>query len=115
MKLVIPVDDALGHVIEVDFRAHSAVRRFAGECFHRRIVLDRDLAEIECGDCHAKLNPVQWIENQARVFEWMLEREREARATIAAANARTRTKCQHFGQMTGVKISRANLKEHKHG
>lgn len=109
----IPIDDGSGHVIEVDFRPRSATFRRSGECFHRRIVIDPELSEIECTDCKAKLNPLKWIENQVSVFRWFMEREREASLTIQAANLRTRTKCRHCGQMTPVRVSAADVRRAK--
>jgi hypothetical protein len=32
-----------------------------GECLHRHVLVDEELAELECETCHAKLNPISWM------------------------------------------------------
>lgn len=45
------------------FRLQKATLPRRGDCLHRHVVIDERQAEVECGDCHVKLNPL-WVLNQ---------------------------------------------------
>ena len=76
----------------------------SGVCSHMFVqyIVDPSLAEVECGRCGAKLNPM-WVLShlavQDRRFQDAAERYREETKRISE---RQRTKCQHCGKMTRI-------------
>jgi hypothetical protein len=82
------------------------VRYQHGACNHTTCtyIVDEKLAEVQCGDCGAKLEPVwvlrQLCEKEAR---WN-DRRREYLELDAHLRERTRTRCQHCDQMTVIKV-----------
>lgn len=75
------------------------------KCWHRRYVVDDKLAEVECADCHEKLNP-QWVlqqlANQEHRYHELHARYHDE---LKRLGERSRTKCQHCGQMTRISKS----------
>lgn len=87
------------------------VRRFEVhrglECLHSPLmgasyIVDEKLAEVECGKCGAKLNPM-WvlgqIATQDRRFQESQARYQDEQRRLAE---RSRTKCQHCQRMTRI-------------
>ena len=72
------------------------------KCQHGQFLVDEKLAEIECGLCHEKLNPM-WVLVRLANDEWRL-RDRWAllKADLRLMGERTRCKCKHCGQMTPI-------------
>lgn len=83
------------------------IRYVHGSCNHSTCtyIVDEKLAEVQCGDCGAKLEPVwvlrQLCEKEAR---WN-ERRREFLELQEETKGRTRTRCQHCDQMTAINVS----------
>jgi hypothetical protein len=107
-------DTELGEVVPIgatpkptDQRGLRLVRYQHGACDHRTCtyIVDEKLAEVQCGDCGAKLEPVwvlrQLCEKEAR---WN-ERRKEFLELQEETRGRTRTRCQHCDQMTAINIS----------
>ena len=73
-----------------------------GRCWHKRFIVDEQLAEVECADCHEKLNPM-WVLQQLSIQE---NRFHELHARyhdeLKRLGERSRTKCQHCGEMTRI-------------
>lgn len=73
-----------------------------GECDHPRFIVDPAKAEVECAVCSERLNPI-WVltrlAGEDRRMENTRERYREEMARLAE---RSRTKCQHCGEMTRI-------------
>lgn len=91
----------------VDQRGLRLVRYSHGTCNHSTstYIVDERLAEVQCGDCGAKLEPV-WVlrslcEKEAR---WN-QRRTEFLELQAETRDRTRTRCQHCDQMTNINVS----------
>ncbi|WP_413194204.1 hypothetical protein [Pararobbsia alpina] len=74
-------------------------------CWHRRYLVDDKKAEVECADCHEKLNPM-WVLQQLAFAE---NRYHELHARyhdeLKRLGERSRTKCEHCGQMTRISKS----------
>lgn len=74
------------------------------ECRHLncQYIISEELAEVECGRCGAKLNPMWVLGQLAHSDRRMHEAAERYRDEIKRLNERSRTKCQHCGQMTGI-------------
>lgn len=106
-------DKELGEVVPLGTTAKPTDQRglrlirFQGGCNHTTCtyIVDEKLAEVQCGDCGAKLEPVwvlrQLCEKEAR---WN-ERRREFLELQEETRGRTRTRCQHCDQMTAINVS----------
>lgn len=76
----------------------------SGGCSHLfcGYVVDEALAEVECGRCGAKLNPM-WVlnrlANEDRRMAKSQERYQDEQRRLAK---RSRTKCDHCGKMTRI-------------
>ncbi len=85
---------------------HSKVLKLADSftgCQHRRAVVDQKLAELECADCGAKLNPIQFLvtmANQLTSWEYSLEQLKKARAEL---DERKRCRCTKCGEWTEIR------------
>ncbi len=77
-------------------------------CQHGDFLVDETKAEVECGICKEKLNPM-WVLNRIAQADSNFRREH---ARLRAVNQimkekmenRTRCKCQHCGKMTRIKV-----------
>jgi hypothetical protein len=75
-----------------------------GGCGHLyvRYIVDDALAEVECGQCGAKLNPM-WVlirlANEDRRYEESQKRHQEEMKRLSE---RERTKCFNCGKMTRI-------------
>lgn len=107
-------DEELGKVLPLgttakptDQRGLRLVRYVQGACQHSTstFIVDEKLAEVQCGDCGAKLEPIwvlrQLCEKEAR---WN-QRRTEFLELQEATRERTRTRCQHCDQMTAINVS----------
>ena len=74
----------------------------ACKCWHRRFLVDEKAAEVECADCHEKLNPM-WVLTQLSYQEnrWH-ELHARYQDEMKRLAERQKTKCQHCGQMTRI-------------
>lgn len=83
----------------------EARNRFAqGKCQHRQVIVDEELATVECGGCGEKLNAVAMLARFAREETLWQRRGEELKKLHAVLDAKVRCKCQHCGQMTRVRI-----------
>lgn len=106
-------DKELGEVVPLGKTAKPTDQRglrlirYSAACSHRTCtyIVDESLAEVQCGDCGAKLEPVwvlrQLCEKEAR---WN-ERRKEFLELQEETKGRTRTRCQHCDQMTAINVS----------
>ena len=76
------------------------------KCQHRKVNVDEILAEVECSDCGAKLNPMQVLVRLAREESRLKQRIESLRKLNAELDTKTRTKCRHCGEMTPVRPTR---------
>lgn len=67
-----------------------------------KLIIDEKLATVECGHCGERLNPMSalsWLAHRDSQFHRAAKRYQEEQRRLAA---RSRTKCQHCGQMTRI-------------
>lgn len=75
-----------------------------GGCGHVYVqyIVDEKLAEVECGKCGAKLNPM-WVltrlANEDRRYE---EGQKRYQEEMKRLSERSRTKCHNCGKMTEI-------------
>ena len=102
MKLIpIDIEPKLAKVISIR-EAHSKYQ--PGKCQHKQLIVDDVLDTVECGDCGAKLNPVNMLLRFAREESLWAQRAVELKKLVALHDAKIRCKCQHCGKMTHVKV-----------
>lgn len=80
----------------------SEVRKNYDRCRHMHVVVDVDLAEVECDDCGERLNPVATLLRFAHEENRLKHRIDELNKINKRLSKRVRTKCQHCGRMTRV-------------
>lgn len=89
-----------------DKRGLRLIRHTPGGCNHANVtyIVDEKLAEVQCGECGAKLEPI-WVLRQLceKEAKWNRNRD-EYLALKAEVAARTRTRCQHCDQMTAINV-----------
>ena len=71
-------------------------------CRHLQLIVDAALNEVECGDCGARLNPVEALIRFAREESRLFQRREEITPLLERLEKKSRTKCQHCGKMTRV-------------
>lgn len=75
-----------------------------GQCGHINVIVCEDMLEVRCADCDTLLNPIWVLARLARAeTKWSYERDKII-AMRKALDARTRTKCNHCGKMTAIKV-----------
>ena len=65
-------------------------------------LIDPSLAEVICGRCKAKLNPMWVLEQLARNDRRYAASQAAAREASKRLDERSRTKCDHCGKMTRI-------------
>lgn len=85
---------------------HSKVLKLADPytgCQHRRAIVDQKLAELECADCGAKLNPIQFLvtmANQLTTWEYSQQQIAKARKEL---EERKKCRCTKCGEWTEIR------------
>jgi hypothetical protein len=80
-----------------------------GGCQHLHAIVDRKLNELECADCHAKINPIEFCVSIAAGltgWEYELSQITKARAEL---EERKKCRCTKCGQMTEIRRGRATF------
>lgn len=76
-----------------------------GRCDHPRFIVDEASDQVECAVCAERLNPI-WVLTQLTREDRRMERVRtKYREEMERLDKRTRTKCDHCGQMTRISRS----------
>ena len=101
--IVKDIDDEPTNVICL---SEARTRYELSKCQHKHVTVDERLAEVECQDCGAKLNPMQVLARLAREESRLKHRIESLRKLNAELDSKTRTKCRHCGQMTPVRPTR---------
>jgi hypothetical protein len=65
-------------------------------------LIDEKLAEVECGTCHARLNPMHVLGELARQETQWHNYRRSYHDQLQRLRERSRTKCEKCGQMTRI-------------
>lgn len=76
----------------------------ANQCGHlfAQYLVDPSEAQVECGRCGEKLNPM-WVLHQLAIRDRrMAEAQKASKAAQERLEERTRTKCNHCGKMTRI-------------
>lgn len=72
------------------------------ECQHGEFQVDEKAAEVTCGRCKAKLNPI-WVLMQIATNDRILrDRWSTMRAEIELMKPKTQTKCKHCQKLTPI-------------
>jgi hypothetical protein len=78
-------------------------------CQHVHVLVDKKLAQLECADCHAMLNAIEYLWNVAcRVAGWDYESSQIAKVR-AELEERKKCRCQHCGRMTEIKRGQSSF------
>lgn len=94
-KNPLPEDRTLLHPWEV---------QKGGGCCHfmAPYIVDEKLAEVECGRCGAKLNPM-WVLSQLAIHDRRYEEgQKRYQEEMKRLSERERTKCESCGKMTRI-------------
>jgi hypothetical protein len=106
------LDEEADNVVELNapFKRREQARQFErvplGKCLHYAgqvtYQIDEKLADVTCGGCGEKLNPMfvlaQLMNRESRYAQFRAEYQEE----MKRLNERSRTKCQHCGEMTRI-------------
>lgn len=83
-------------------------------CWHKSVLIDAAKAEVECADCHDKLNPMWVLEMLCHEENRFEDRRQAYMGERKAWEARRRTKCTHCNKFTDLpKASRAEIEAAK--
>lgn len=74
------------------------------DCAHKRIAVSELHSMVTCQDCGEKLNPISVLLRYAREESRLVMRIKENQAIVEKLQAKVRTKCEHCGQMTRVRV-----------
>lgn len=103
--MIVKIDD-IEAPTNVVCLSEARARFQLGKCRHVHLAVDEDLAEVECADCGAKLNAIAVLARLAREESRFEQRRLAMVAEREKLEAKSRTKCQHCGQMTHVRPGR---------
>lgn len=89
------------NVVQLSFaRARFSIDKFR----HNSVIVDEELAMVECGDCGAQLNPIWILARYAREESRLLQLQDSTRIQSEKLAQKQRCKCQHCGRMTPVRV-----------
>ena len=71
-------------------------------CKHNTVVVDPELFQLECSDCGALLDPMQYLLKLANRESSLEYRITNLAEHLDKMEKRVRTKCIHCGQMTPI-------------
>jgi hypothetical protein len=80
----------------------SWIYQRTGECAHKQVLVDECKQELECADCHEKINPIWYLMMMAREEGLWKRRQEKYKEALAKISERKRTTCQHCGKMTRI-------------
>ena len=83
-------------------RVLTVVSPYSGPCRHQRFIIDERLLQVECADCKALLDPIQALVTLCRQETRYHELHERYQDQMQRLRERSRTKCQHCGQMTRI-------------
>lgn len=75
------------------------------KCQHVRFTIDEKLAQVECRDCKALLEPIWALRQLARQETRFHELHDRYQDEMKRLSERKRTKCEHCNQMTRISSS----------
>jgi DNA-directed RNA polymerase subunit RPC12/RpoP len=65
------------------------------ECVHRSVLVNEELAELECRSCHAKLNPISWVMKIHDTWAEIRRLYSTHHAELERLNQKRRVRCPH--------------------
>lgn len=73
---------------------------------HGPFLLDEELATVECGTCHEKLNPVQvliaYARNESRIGARFQAAKLAVEKALFKAERQNRVRCEHCDRLTRI-------------
>lgn len=72
------------------------------DCPHNRILIDEQLAEVECKDCKAKLNPVAVLARLANRDDRLVQERVALKQQVEKLKDRLRFKCGACGHVNNI-------------
>ena len=84
--------------------SRAKIKRNGVSCQHVNIVIDEELAEVECAECGERMNPVFVLARFAKQESVWGNRLIALRAEQEALKERCRFKCQHCGKYTNIMV-----------
>lgn len=72
-------------------------------CRHMEILINPELAEVECEKCGERLNPIDVLSRFAHEEHRLGQRIKAAKEELERLSKRVRTKCDHCGRMTTIR------------
>lgn len=115
MKIDLPDADGSNVITLSVVRESRRLREIGGtRCSHMNVTTDTTLAELKCGDCGERLNPVEYLAGLAEEWHRIERLYFQYREAKAAYDAKGRCRCEHCGKLTRVKpASPAQVREWK--
>jgi Zn finger protein HypA/HybF involved in hydrogenase expression len=98
----VKVDDEPTNIISL---SEARNRYRYDKCRHKRILVDEVKAECECRDCGEKLNPMVVLARLAEEESRLKYRIDQMRKLNHALDDKKRTKCEHCGRLTRVRVT----------
>jgi len=84
------------------------------KCYHKSVLVDAAKAEVECGTCGERLNPMWVLEMLCHEESRLADRLKGYQEERRAWEARRRTKCTHCHKFTELpKASRSEIEAAK--
>lgn len=76
------------------------------KCSHLYVtyLIDESSAEVECGQCGEKLNPMWVLRRLANEDRRFAEAHETYQDEMRRLNERSRAKCEHCGKMTRIRL-----------
>lgn len=72
------------------------------KCFHGQFQIDSSLDYVTCGLCQERLNPMYVLKRLAMQDSKFRENNEKYNEEMKRLKERSKTKCEHCGQMTGI-------------
>ena len=110
MKIELPDPAGNENVVSIEVARNRSTyaRLLDKKCAHWSVLIDPPSSELECQDCHAKLNATEWLAEKCEHWNhYMADGTKRYHAAKEAAEQRMRTVCQHCKKMT--KITRLKI------
>ena len=79
-------------------------RQFSEKCRHMKMTVSETKNTIECDDCGAQLNPIWVLGRYASEESLLYDRIARSRELSKKLDKRMRTKCDHCGEMTNIRV-----------
>ena len=90
-------------VISIEVVRQSRIERhYRKTCPHCNVKADTARTYLTCRDCGADLNPIEWIAQNKEYLNQIVREAQNYNDAVAKYEKRSRTKCQHCGEMTRI-------------